>query len=180
MKILKNIGAAGLVLLAGLGGYLLLRGSGLDEKVAEQGARIDKQGTRIGKVEKEAEIHQAKIADNRKDIELLKGEVSEARDQLVEVQGQVKETRGRLGAAEGELKEALESADRNASAIAKLRERVDEATRQQANLKGELDRRALKVQVLAERLKEQERINIDFSRRLRLLEDKAGLKPPIP
>ena len=173
MKMLKNIGAGGLVLLAGIGGYFLFSWNGIGEKVAEHGLRI-------GKVEEDGQRHQVRIGGNEKDIEILKGEVAEARKELVEIQGQMKETRGRLGAAEAELKKTQESSARNEGKVGELSRLVDKISREQANLAGELARRSLKVQALGESLKQQERINLDFDQRLRMLEDKAGLKPPIP
>ena len=92
----------------------------------------------------------------------------------------MKETRGRLGTAEAALKKAEESASRNEEKVGELSLRVEKISREQENLGGELKRRALKVQALDERLKRQERVNLDIDRRLRVLEDKAGLKPPIP
>jgi chromosome segregation ATPase len=173
MKIVKNIGAAGLVILAGLGGYFLISWDAMGEKVAEHGVRI-------GKVEGEAQKNQGRIETNAKDIEILKGDVAEARKELVEAEGRIKDSQARLDAAEGELKKALESSTRNEGKVGELSKLIEKITREQANLKGELGRRALKVQDLGDRLKQQERINIDFDRRLRMLEDKAGLKPPIP
>lgn len=173
MKMLKNIGVGGLVLLAGLGGYFLLSWNGIGEKVAEHGLRI-------GKVEEEGQRHQERIVGNEKDIEILKGEVVQVRKDLVEVQGQMEETRERLGRAETELKKAQESSARNAGKVGELSRLVDKISREQANLAGELARRALKVQAMGEILKQQERVNIGFDRRLRMLEDKAGLEVPIP
>jgi chromosome segregation ATPase len=104
----------------------------------------------------------------------------QAKERLAEVQGQMKETRGRLGAAETALKKAVESVVRNEEKAGELSRLVEKISREQENLGGELERRALKVQALDERLKRQERVNLDIDRRLRVLEDKAGLKPPIP
>ena len=173
MKSLKNVAFTGLVLMAGLGGYFLFTWSGIGEKVREHGIRI-------GKVEEEGREHQVRIIGNQKDIEFLKKEMVQAKEQLTEVQGQMKETRGRLGTAEAALKKAGESASRNEEKVGELSLRVEKISREQENLGGELKRRALKVQALDERLKRQERVNLDIDRRLRVLEDKAGLKPPIP
>ncbi|MCH2367628.1 MAG: hypothetical protein MK554_10500, partial [Planctomycetes bacterium] len=107
-------------------------------------------------------------------------EMGPAQAQPPEVQGPTKETRGRLGTAEAALKKAEESASRNEENVGELSLRVEKISREQENLGGELKRRALKVQALDERLKSQERVNLDIDRRLRVLEDKAGLKPPIP
>lgn len=173
MKSLKNIGFAGLVLIAGLGGYLLLSWGGIEEKVQEHGVRI-------GKVEKEGEKHQERIIGNEKDIEILKKEVTQAKQRLTEVQAQMTETQGRLGTAEETLEKAVESAGRNEEKVGELERLVEKISREQADLGGELERRALKVQALDERLKRQQQVNLDVDRRLRILEDKAGLKPPIP
>ena len=173
MKSLKNVAFPGLVLMAGLGGYFLLSWSGIGEKVREHGIRI-------GKVEEEGREHQVRISGNQKDIEILKKEMEQAKERLTEVQGQMKETRRRLGTAEEALKKAVESADRNEEKVGELSRLVEKISREQENLSGELERRALKVQALDERLKRQERVNLDLDRRLRVLEDKAGLKPPIP
>ena len=74
----------------------------------------------------------------------------------------------------------MDSADRNEEKVGELSRLGEKIYREQGNLSGELERRALKVQALDERLKRQERVTLDLDRRLRVLEDKAGLKPPIP
>ncbi|MAM45308.1 MAG: hypothetical protein CMJ91_01275 [Planctomycetes bacterium] len=173
MKSMKNVAFAGLVFMAGLGGYFLLNWSGIGEEVREHRIRIEK-------VEEEGQEHQVRIIGNQKDIEFLKKEMVQAKERLTEVQGQMKETRERLGTAEAALKKVVESAGRNEEKIGALSRLVEKISREQENLSGELKRRTLKVQALDERLKSQERVNLDIDRRLRVLEDKAGLKPPIP
>lgn len=170
MKTLKNAGAFAIVLLAGVGGFYFFSSSELEKEV-------EKHGERIGEVEEKAQKQQGRIAVNEDAIEVLKREVAEARQGIVDVQGQLKGTQSRLGAAEADLKKVTAGARKNDEQVADLTRRVEKLSFDQANLAGELERRALKVQVLGERLKIHA---IEIDRRLRILEDKAELKPPIP
>ena len=170
MKTLKNAGTLAVVLLAGAGGYLLFFSNGLERAVEKQGKRIDE-------VEDKAQVQQGRITENTDDIELLKKEVAAARQRLTEVRGELDQAKHRLGAAEADLKKVAEGALKSDEQVATLTQRVEKLSRQQENLSGELQRRALKVQVLDERLKIHA---IDTDRRLRRLEDKAGLQQPMP
>ena len=170
MKTLKNAGTLALVLFAGTGGYFLFFSNGLEKEV-------EKQGQRIGQVEKKAQVQQGRITENADDIELLKKEVAAARQRLTEVGGELNQAQERLVAAEADLKKVAEGAVKSNEQVAALSQRVEKLSREQENLSGELQRRALKVQTLDERLKIHA---IETDRRLRLLEDKAGLRQPRP
>ena len=198
MKTLKNAGTLALVLLAGAGGYFLFFPNGLEIEVEQQGKRIDdvedkaqvQQGWITGNTDdiellkKEAAAtqqslieQQGQITGNTDDIELLKKEVAAARQSLIEVRGALDQAKQRLGAAEADLKKVVEGALKSDEQVTTLSQRVEKLSRQQENLSGELQRRALKVQTLDERLKIHA---IETDRRLRLLEDKAGLRQPRP
>ncbi|MEC9352253.1 MAG: hypothetical protein VYD81_02965 [Planctomycetota bacterium] len=170
MKTLKNAGTLALVLLAGTGGYFLFFPNGLKMEVEQQGKRIDE-------VEVKAQVQQGRITENSDEIELLKKEVAAARESLTEARGELAQAKQRLGVAESDLKKLVEGALKSDEQVATLSERVEKLSRQQENLSGELQRRALKVQTLDERLKIHA---IETDRRLRLLEDKAGLSQPRP
>ena len=170
MKTLKNAGTLAVVLLAGAGGYLLFFSNGLERAVEEHDKRIDK-------VEGKTQVQQGRITENTDDIKLLKAEVAAARQRLTEVRGELDQAKHRMGAAEADLKKVAEGALKSDEQVATLTQRVEKLSRQQENLSGALQRRALKVQVLDERLKIHA---IDTDRRLRLLEDKAGLQQPRP
>ena len=170
MKTLKNAGTLAVVLLAGAGGYLLFFSNGLERAVEKQGKRIDE-------VEVKTQVQQGRITENTDDIELLKKEVAAARQSLIEVRGALDQAKQRLGTAEADLKKVVEGALKSDEQVTTLSQRVEKLSRQQENLSGELQRRALKVQTLDERLKIHA---IETDRRLRLLEDKAGLRQPRP
>jgi peptidoglycan hydrolase CwlO-like protein len=144
-------------------GYHFFLATSFEERLGSIDGKVGEQGIELDRISKEARESQDHLVKHDGAITVLEKRVGV-------LEGEMKETGDKIQKSEAEVHALKESALKDHEKIARVETEL-------ASLKEENAQRGEELRVLK---KEIDRRQEEVERRLRLLEKKAGLEPPVP
>jgi chromosome segregation ATPase len=156
------------------GGIFVLNKGSLEDRVEDQGERLENVESVTEKNTGRIEVAEKKVLLHDEDIDTLKKEVAAAKKRLEKAEGRLEDAESRLSAAESSVKKSADDLEAMRNDVATLETVVDEARKR---LDAELRARDRKISELENHRKTQDRLNDENARRLQAIEEKIGILP---